>query len=343
MAIPFPLEASIALVPVLMFLGVLVMFDSYRLISLRELILTISSGLALGIAAYYANDYLIQRAGIDYAVYSRFAGPVVEESIKASAIVLLLLFNRIGFMIDAAIMGFAVGTGFAVFENVYFLSAFRETDLGLWILRGFGTALMHGGATALFAALTQSIVDRRAWLGPLALIPGLLVAAALHIAYNLLVGTPQFAMLGVLVVLPILFYLIFSKSEHAVHQWLVHDYASHQQLLDDIESGRFAHSEAGRFIIRLARRFGEAVVADIFEYLKLHTKIVLRAEQLSLARERKEKLPLGPQDKEDLHRLRTLERKIGRIALMTLWPHLHFSRRELWEIHEFHDEAGVLG
>jgi hypothetical protein len=137
--------------------------------------------------------------------------------------------------------------------------------------------------------------------------------------------------------LPPAFLLIFTKSEHAVHQWLVDDYKSHRQLLDDIQSGRFAHSEAGRFIVTLSNRFDKATVADIFEYLKLHTLCVLRAENRSLARERNEKVVIGPSDRADLHRLAALEKKIGRIALMALWPHLHFSRRELWELHELTD------
>src|ERR1700743_1215410 len=108
----FLIEAPVALVPVLAFLGVLLYFDSYRLISLRELAETIGIGLVLAGAAYYVNGYLLSASGVDYQAYSRFGGPVVEETLKASALIFLFARNRIGFMIDAAIMGFAVGTGF---------------------------------------------------------------------------------------------------------------------------------------------------------------------------------------------------------------------------------------
>jgi len=327
-------EACVALVPVLVFLGVLLYFDSYRLISFFEMIQTIGLGFALAVAAYFVNGYLIQSLGIDYTTYSRFGGPVVEEMLKAAALIFLFARNRIGFMIDATIMGFGVGTGFALFENAYYLRMLQDAQFGDWIIRGFGTAIMHGGATALFALLSQSLIERRGALRLIYFIPALVAACAIHVTYNLFTALPLLSTLAVLLCLPPIFLIIFSKSEYAVHQWLVHDYESHQQLLDDIESGRFAHSEAGRFILTLSRRFDQPVIDDIFAYIKLHTIIVLRAEAISLARERNEKPHVPQAHREDLKRLDALEKKIGRTAMMALWPHLHFSRRELWELHE---------
>ena len=334
MSAQFLIEAPIALVPVFAFLGILLYFDSYRLISLGEMIQTIGAGLVLAVAAYFTNGYLIQTLTIDYTTYSHFGGPVVEELFKAAALIVLFARNRIGFMIDAIIMGFGVGTGFALFENVYYLQTLQDAVLGDWIIRGFGTAIMHGGATALFALLSQSLIERGGKLRPIYFIPALAASCVVHIVYNLFTGMPLLSTAAVLVCLPPIFLIIFSKSEHAVHQWLVHDYESHQQLLDDIASGRFAHSEAGRFIVSLTKRFGQSVIDDIFEYLKLHAIIVLRAEALSLAREKNENAQVPPEHWEDLKRLALLEKRIGRTAMMTLWPHLHFSRRELWELHE---------
>ena len=330
----FLIEAPIALVPVLAFLVALHVFDSYRLTSLAEMAQTMTAGVALALAAYFANGYLLDRLTVDYTAYSHFIGPVVEELLKAAALMYFFARNRIGFMIDAIVMGFAVGTGFGVFENVYYLYAFQDANMGDWIIRGFGTAIMHGGATAIFAALSQSLIERRGRFAPYLFIPGLGIAIAAHVAYNLLQDTPLIATMAVLLGLPPLFYFVFTKSEHAVHQWLVHDYASHELLLADIESGRFTHSEAGRFMLNLSNKFSPDVVAHMFEYLKLHTQLVLRAEQRTLARENKEPAQARPQDHEDLLRLDVLEKLIGRAAMTTLWPHLHFSRRELWELHE---------
>jgi protease PrsW len=333
----FLLEAPIGLLPVLAFLATLLYFDSYRLVSFREMLQTLAAGVLLGGVAYYLNGYLLDLTGIGFDRYSHVVSPLVEESLKAAILILVFASNRIGFLIDAIVIGFAVGTGFSIFENIYYLYVFQDADVGVWIIRGFGTAIMHGGATAIFSALSQSFVERRGALNPIYFLPALLAAVVIHAAYNMLEATPMLAALAVLVGLPPLFFLIFTKSEHAVHQWLVDDYKSHEQLLSEINSGRFAHSEAGQFVIALSNKFDKAAVADMFEYLKLHTQLVLRIEALSLAREKGEVVVPRVEDRADLLRLDALERQIGQAALMTLWPHLHFSRRELWELHELHN------
>ena len=48
-------------------------------------------------------------------------------------------------MIDAAIYGFAVGAGFAFIENIYYLHSLEHHKIVVWIIRGLGTAVMHGG------------------------------------------------------------------------------------------------------------------------------------------------------------------------------------------------------
>ena len=44
-----------------------------------------------------------------------------RSSLKALIVVVLIRTHRIGFLVDAAILGFAVGTGFALVENLYYL------------------------------------------------------------------------------------------------------------------------------------------------------------------------------------------------------------------------------
>ena len=68
--------------------------------------------------------------------------------------------RRVGFLVDAAVLGFAVGAGFALVENVVYLRAITDAPLGLWLVRGLGTAVMHGGTTAMFAMLARTLVDR---------------------------------------------------------------------------------------------------------------------------------------------------------------------------------------
>src|SRR5262249_46250205 len=152
---------------------------------------------------------------------------------------------RIGFLIDAAVIGFAVGAGFALIENLHFLYAFPEANVGVWIVRGFGTAMMHGGATAIFGVLAQSWTERHTKFEAVYYLPGLAAAVVIHSLFNHLLAMPVLATAAMVVVVPAALFLVFAKSEHRIHDWLIADVQSHEQLLREMNA-EFAQSRAGR-------------------------------------------------------------------------------------------------
>ena len=55
---------------------------------------------------------------------------------------------------------FRVGCGFALIENLYVLWNAPDAGLATWVVRGFGTAIMHGGATAIVAVIGMIRVSK---------------------------------------------------------------------------------------------------------------------------------------------------------------------------------------
>jgi RsiW-degrading membrane proteinase PrsW (M82 family) len=335
-AIPpnFAMEAALGLGPVLLYLAGLLYIDSFKLVRVSTIFGVLLMGMAAALISYFLSGVVIDTMHLDFSAYSKYYAPVVEEGLKGLAIVWLFRRNKIGFMVDAAILGLAVGAGFSLLENIYYAYIFPEANVGMWIIRGFGTALMHGGAAAFFAVSAQTLRERHAHTGIWGFIPGFLAAASIHSIFNQFIDYPAYAAAATILALPLVLLFLFDKSEHKVHDWLVHDYESHEHLLDDIGSGKFAHSEAGRFINALADRYTKKVVADIFAYIKLHTELVLRAEKSLLAKEQGAPVDPGMSLTNSFAQLHRLEKKIGRTALLTVWPHLKFSRQELWELHQ---------
>ena len=45
-------------------------------------------------------------------------------------------------------------------------------------------------------------------------------------------------------------------------------------------------------------------------------------------------MAIEPADREKFVTLKAHERKIGKTAMLTIWPHLKFSHQELWELHQ---------
>ena len=60
---------------------------------------------------------------------------------------ILFAANRIGYKLDAVIFGFAIGAGFSVVENIFYLVRFPSSPPPVWMVRGLGTAVMHGTTT----------------------------------------------------------------------------------------------------------------------------------------------------------------------------------------------------
>ena len=331
-----PLEmlarALVGLLPVLIFLVVLVWMDSYKLVRLRAVLAVIAVGGLVAWAAMQANGWLIGALDLDLTAYSRYVAPLVEESLKALVIVYLFRSSRIGFLVDAAIMGFAVGAGFALVENFFYLQFFGSANMAVWIVRGFGTAIMHGGVVAMFAIISQTLTERQMRINPLYYLPGLAVAILLHSVFNHFLVAPVLQAAGTLIVLPPLLYLVFQRSAVVLHEWLEIDFDADAKLITMITSGEFSDSRIGRFLDDLRTKFEGPVVADMLCYLRVYTELAIRAKAALMARENGLELPVGERTREKFEELRFLERSIGKTGCLAMKPFLLMERKDLWQM-----------
>ncbi len=224
----------------------LLYLDSYKLVKLRTVIAVVACGAVVAGGGFFLNAWLLGVLGIELTSYMRYVGPCIEELLKGLVIVVLIRLHRIGFLVDAAIFGFAVGSGFAVIENLYYLEQVPDAGMGTWIVRGFGTAIMHGGATAIFAVMSLRALERTQRADLWSFLPGFALAVGLHAAYNHLFLSPKLSTLGMIVVMPPLFYLVFERSARAVGNWLGRGFDADTEMLDLINSGRLSDSPIGR-------------------------------------------------------------------------------------------------
>ena len=154
------LHWGVALIPVLMLLAVFVWLDAFALMSLREILGLLALGALGALAAWPVSGRLLDTLPIGFSLYSRFVAPWIEEAIKAAIIIVLFRMNRIGYKLDAVISGFAFGAGFSVVENIFYLTIFPGYNTGTWLVRGFGTAIMHGTTLAVLAAIAHEFAER---------------------------------------------------------------------------------------------------------------------------------------------------------------------------------------
>ena len=142
-------------------------------------------------------------------------------------------------------------------------------------------------------------------------------------------------------ILPTLLFLLVEKNTVAIHNFLETDFAAHKRLLKQLEKGESSGCEAGRLLADLKKLVPGPVAEEMVYYFHLHTELVVSAERLLLAREQNIEIRVGEETILKLKQMHQLERHIGKAALRTLRPHLHFSSIDLWGIHLLEDTAAA--
>ncbi len=327
------LRYAIGLAPVFLFLTTLLFLDSYKLLRVRSVLLYITIGSLIAGVCFLFNTTLFGILRRDLSFYSRAIAPAIEEGFKALAIVYFIRSNRIGFVIDAAIAGFAVGAGFAFVENIYYLSLLPNPHLLLWLIRGFGTAMMHGGATAIFAMISKNVSDLHPKSKIWVFLPGLIVAFAIHAFFNQFVLSPYVMTLLQLVSLPLLMMIIFSRSEKMIQQWLELGLDTDVTLMEYINSGQITETKIGQYLRSLKDKFPPPVVTDMLCLLRLQLELAIRAKGILMMRNAGFDAEPDIEVKEKFAELKFLEKSIGKTGKLALTPILRTSTRDLWQFY----------
>lgn len=334
------LKALIALAPVLILLFVFDRLDVFNLIPLRDIALLTLCGIALATLSLFINGGVLDGFPIGFSAYTRYGAPVIEESLKAAPVIALFAMNRLGFKIDAAIAGFAVGAGFSVAENAWYLFSVSGANITDWMVRGFGTAVMHSAATALFAVVSHEMSERQAESAaahyrfqPLLFAPGLLLAMAIHSLFNHFPNQPLVVMALALVLGPATLFVALNRSDSATKAWLAADAAAHRQALDGIRTGAFFEQPAGRALLETVAAHRTVSRQDVIAWAELKTALILRAEEMILASHGEAAITaIGIPDRTQFVELEALEHRLGRTLVAALEGKLSFTRNDLYEL-----------
>ncbi len=337
------LRVTLSMVPVFLFLVALFALDSFKLVRPATLLRALAAGGVAAVACLLVARAVLGSAAVETAAYSRFVAPVLEEVAKATLVVVLIRGRRVGFMVDAAIVGFAAGAGFATVENLYYLLAVDDANLLLWAVRGFGTAVLHGGTTAIFGIVSKVFADVHGSETAVVFLPGLGAAIVLHAFFNhFVVWFPPIASaLALLASFPVLVLFVFARSERLLRHWLEVGFGSDVELLEMLRSGAIKDTHVGVYLRTLRDRFPGEVLADMLCYLELWVELSIKAKGRLLLREAGLPLPADPVVPDRLRELAFLERNIGVTGRLALGPFLHGGSRRDWEITMLRHDAGA--
>jgi RsiW-degrading membrane proteinase PrsW (M82 family) len=307
----------LALVPVQVFLLTLLLLDTYRLVRLRRVAASLLVGALLAGVAFLTNNLIIGVSRLPMLPFALLVAPLVEEGLKACWLEFQVGTRRTAFLVDATIVAFATGAGFATVENLYYLRTWPEAPMLVWVVRGLGTAVMHGTAAALFGIVRQGgeAAGRNRgvtrWLG-------LALAVVFHAGYNALLGNALGATAALVAAAAVILALAHREGERRLRAWLGRGLDRDRELLDLIRSGAVGTTPLGRYLLSLREHFGPPAVADMLCLLRLEAELSIRAKGILMLREHGFRPSPEPELAARLAEHRWLEGAIGRAGLWAM-------------------------
>ncbi len=325
------MELGLGIFPVLLFLGFLFLMDSFKLVISKYLLGAILWGIFSAVLAYYGNTFVLDHMKIRLDTFSRYLAPGIEEMIKSVFIFLLIDKKRVGFLTDAAIYGFAVGAGFALSENIFYLQNNPDPNIFLWIIRGFGTAFMHGGCASLSAVILINSKNRDKF-NPGNIGLALLVAYFIHSAFNHFYIDPVTQTLGIVMLLPVIFILIFKYNEKQLQDWLEIEFSSEIGLLNMISKGQFLTTRPGKYLASLKNRFPPETILDMYCFVRIYLELSVKAKRNVMLKENGIPIIIEEDLEGKLKELAQVRKQIGKVGELTLSPLIRMNYRDLWKL-----------
>ena len=319
-----------ALLPVVIYILVVYQIDKFALVSVKRLVLLVFSGMAAALACFGLFQLT---AEVFSEEQSAFLDPLMEEAVKAIPLLILACRKKMVFFIDSVICGAAVGGGFSILENIFYLLLGESMSMGTVLFRGLEVALIHMGCSAIVAAgLMFAVRLAERARGRLSIKAGdvlmavflLLAAPAIHIFHNAFHFNPLFQYLFVFGSMGGLLVWTHQYDRDMIHRWLDKGLDKQVSLLQSIQEGHLGDTKTGQFLISVRDSFPAEVFFDIICYVQLYVELSVASKSRVMMREAGLDEPLEQEQKDlilsQYEEFTQLEKRLGKSARITIAP-----------------------
>jgi RsiW-degrading membrane proteinase PrsW (M82 family) len=313
--------------------------DLYSTGAFRFVVLCFVWGGIAFAAASLINRTLTGSFDVDWSLIVRLIAPIEEEILKGLLLLFLVRRKEFTYFVDGAIYGFAIGIGFAVFENYeYLFYASQASLLSIAIVRVISTNMMHATCSAIIGiALGYSRFSKRSGV-ILYLLSGLAFSFAIHAGFNNIASADDFnALLLLIFIIAIgilgfgLIIFFIQRGTKEAQIWIKESLG----MADRVTAGEVKAvdkiRDMGMVLTPLAEIFGEEKTRQI-------EKLLLKQARLGILRKNLEKLQdekLIQNTETEIETLRgemdEARIEIGQYAMMTLRGIFPEEDNLLWE------------
>ncbi len=340
-----------ALLPVVIYIIVVYQIDNFSLISVKRLLLLILCGMLTALACFA----LFQLTGkIIPESQSDSVNPIIEEMVKGIPLLWLAARKKIVFFIDSVICGAAVGGGFSILENIFYLLLGDQMGIGTVLFRGLEVALVHMGCSALVAAGLMLIVRMIEYSRSRSVVKKsdiamsvflLSEAPVLHLFHNTFHFVPLVQFVFVIGTLGGLLVWTYFYDVEMIHSWIDTGLDKQLDLLASIKTGRLDDTPTGKFLESVKDAFPPKDFFDIICYVQLHVELSVASRSRVMLRETglEDNLPLSDEMKEQIIsqyiEYKILEKRLGNAARMTIAPIVKYDPAEYKALEDLRAEC----
>ncbi|MBV7339856.1 PrsW family intramembrane metalloprotease [Chloroflexi bacterium TSY] len=234
--------------------------------------------------AYQINAVAVRWITISLLV--TLVAPIIEELLKSLILIYHVRRTYFTYFVDGAIYGFATGTGFAIFETLFYVLILGG-DLGLSLMRSFSTSLMHGSTSALLGVALGRFRFARGLARLIALPIGWGIAIFLHVAFNRTLNQPggfalqlQAILIGFAGVAATVVFILWGLREE--QRWLRETLG----LPVGVSAGESAviqkFANLDQLLAPIGDRFGEQKQEQVESFLRLQARLGIKRKAQEL-------------------------------------------------------------
>jgi RsiW-degrading membrane proteinase PrsW (M82 family) len=245
--------------------------------------------------------------------------PFVEEIFKSLVLLYLVRRGETTFFVDGAVYGFASGIGFAIAENMLYLSRVDfETEMVVGTVRAFISSVMHGSTTALVGIAVSGFPLGRVNHPLLAWVVGLALAIAAHTAYNNIAFHQfVFGQTGLLVLATIAFSTLLLVAGGIL--WGLHRERNRLRKSLGMQAG-MSKGEAmlvqriedlDELLAPIEERFGEVKREQVASVLLLGAQLAMKQDVIRRTKDPELRVQLAAQITELKRDLRLMRHEVG--------------------------------
>lgn len=322
---------TLALIPIVLFLVVVIWMDAFSLTKKRRLIFCGVSGGICFLLTLLIGSITLKTAFF----FTPYLTAIIAELLKGLPLLYLVHNRKIVMMGDATIYGSAVGAGYAILENIHIVMSEAFTP-GLAIMLGFEAAVMHIGCSSLLAygliIAKQETSLHSYTVRNLGVVFVFAITITIHIIHNV-VPIPPIILTSVLVVYFILSKRhIFKKNEKVIHKWIDQCLNNDVALLASIRKGELTRTNAGKYLLSIKDAFSPEVFFDLCCFITEYLELSITAKSNLLLRQSGFPVQQDEQTKTRIAELKALRQHIGKAGVQAVSPIVDIEDVDRWAV-----------